>query len=85
MYSDCFAVGFEIISLALPDIIKNEVPEDKVYDFTEKPEDAIRVMSFNIRCTNVGLRGRISRTDDVVNTIISGMPDSFGVQEATPS
>lgn len=63
---------------------QSPVPDDKVYGFTEKPEDAIRVMSFNIRCTNVGLRSQDDRVPDVVATILKGMPDSFGVQEATP-
>lgn len=64
---------------------QSPVPQEKVYDFTEKPENAIRVMSFNIRCTNVGLRSHKARVPDVVTTILNGMPDSFGVQEATPA
>ncbi len=63
---------------------QSPVPYDKTYGFTEKSDDAIRVMSFNIRCTNVGLRSQNKRVPDVVTTILNGMPDSFGVQEATP-
>lgn len=71
-------------ALILPDVIQSKVPEDKVYGFEAKPEDAVRVMSFNVRCTNVGSRSMEDRVPDVVTTILKGMPDSMGVQEATP-
>ncbi len=56
-----------------------------VADFEEKAEGSIRVMSFNIRCFGLGAIMRSSRNDEVVETILRGMPDSFGVQEATPT
>ena len=59
---------------------KYEVPS---YGFEEKSEGAIRVMSFNIRCTNVGKREQKDRVEDVVATIEKGAPDTLGVQEAT--
>lgn len=71
-------------ALILPDVIQSKVPEDKVYGFEDKPQDAIRIMSFNVRCTNVGSRSMENRVPDVVTTILNGMPDSMGVQEATP-
>ncbi len=69
----------------IPNIGQSEVPQDMIRGFSEKNENAIRVMSFNVRCTNVGFRGRKARTEDVVKTILKGMPDSLGVQEATPA
>lgn len=54
-----------------------------VQGFDERPENTIRIMSFNVRCSNVGLRSWRMRAPDVCTTIRNGMPDSFGVQEAT--
>lgn len=62
-----------------------ENPPAVVADFEEKSEDTIRVMSFNIRCFGLGPIMRSSRNDEVIGTILKGMPDSFGVQEATPT
>ncbi len=78
------AIGITLAATIIPNTKQGSVPADKLYGFMEKPEKAIRVMSFNIRCTNVGLRGQKARTNDVVATILNGMPDSLGVQEATP-
>ena len=44
----------------------------------------MRIMSFNIRCTNVGNDTWEDRIDIVTQSIIDGNPDSVGVQEATP-
>ena len=71
-------------ALILPGYIQGDVPEDKIYGFTEKSEDAVRVMSFNVRYSNVGARSMQDRIPDVVATVLKGMPDSMGVQEATP-
>lgn len=54
-----------------------------VQGFDERPENTIRIMSFNVRCSNVGLRSWRMRAPDVCTTTRNGMPDSFGVQEAT--
>ncbi len=78
------AIGITLCATLLPDRLQGSLPEDKIYGFTDKPEDAIRVMSFNVRCTNVGARSMKDRVPDVVTTILKGMPDSMGVQEATP-
>jgi endonuclease/exonuclease/phosphatase family metal-dependent hydrolase len=64
---------------------QGDLPEGKIFGFRKKPENSIRIMSFNIRCTNVGIRGWKARIPDVVTTINNGMPDSLGVQEATPA
>lgn len=55
-----------------------------VADFEEKDENAIRVMSFNIRYGDLGVYSAEDRYDDVENTIEKGHPDSIGLQEATP-
>ncbi len=68
----------------IPGYMQGKMPEDKVFGFREKPENSVRIMSFNVRCTNVGARGWKDRISDVVTTINNGMPDSLGVQEATP-
>ena len=60
------------------------VPEDKTYDFLPKKEGAIRIMSFNIRCGDVGVQTAESRYPLVRDTILTGEPDSVGLQEATP-
>lgn len=66
-------------------IVKNKpVPTYDVTGFEEKADDSIRVMSFNLRCTNVGKDSRTDRVDIVCAEILAGHPDSMGVQEATP-
>lgn len=62
-----------------------ENPPAQVADFENKVDGTIRVMTFNIRCFGLGPILRSSRNDEVVGTILKGMPDSFGVQEATPT
>ena len=37
------------------------VPQDKIFDFLPKKEDTIRIMSFNIRCGDVGVQTAESR------------------------
>ena len=51
--------------------------------FEEQVEGTIRIMSFNIRCTNVGKMEWDDRLPLVTATILNGHPDSIGVQEAT--
>lgn len=55
-----------------------------VQDFEAQPEDTIRVMSFNIRYSDVGSLTREDREPYVEATIRNGHPDSVGLQEATP-
>lgn len=55
-----------------------------VQDFEEKADDCLRIMSFNVRCANVGTASAASRHGIVAETIEKGHPDSVGVQEATP-
>lgn len=55
-----------------------------IQDFEEKDENAVRVMSFNIRYGDLGSRTAQDRYADVEKTIETGHPDSIGIQEATP-
>lgn len=86
-------IAIILISITVIPMIGNSVHEKKstedppaqVADFNEKSADSIRVMSFNIRYGNLGIIQRSNRNDEVIATIRKGMPDSFGVQEATPT
>ncbi|MBQ6065374.1 MAG: endonuclease/exonuclease/phosphatase family protein [Clostridia bacterium] len=51
---------------------------------TAKAEDDVRVMSFNVRCTDVNGVPSPLRHGIVAREILKIKPDSFGVQEATP-
>lgn len=55
-----------------------------VLEITEKEENALRIMSFNIRFDDVGGVPMRNRRALVLKTIYDADPDSFGVQEATP-
>lgn len=55
-----------------------------ILEITKKEADTIRIMSFNVRCTDVGGVEMKHRRALVVKTILDADPDSFGVQEATP-
>ena len=57
---------------------------DVIEDFEPKSEDALRIMSFNIRCTNVGRDTWEDRIGIVTDTMVNSKADSIGVQEATP-
>lgn len=50
----------------------------------EQAEDSVRVMSFNLRCTDVNGVPAIRRYRLGAAQIIEAHPDSVGVQEATP-
>ncbi len=49
-----------------------------------KAEGTVRILTFNVRCTNVGTHSWEDRIDAVTGAIEAVTPDSFGVQEATP-
>ena len=51
----------------------------------EKAEDAVRVMSFNIRCADVNGVPASRRRLIALEEILRVAPDSLGVQEATPA
>lgn len=80
--------GFALFSIFLDSIYLSVSEKDSpavIADFEEKADDAIRIMSFNIRCTNLGVIPKYARHSEVAETIIKSNADSFGVQEATPS
>ena len=51
----------------------------------EKAEDAVRIMSFNIRCRDVNGVPASQRRMLALEEILRVAPDSLGVQEATPA
>ena len=56
----------------------------QIQDFeNKKNQDVVRVMSFNIRCLNVGKDTWEDRIGIVTETINKSGADSVGVQEAT--
>ena len=55
-----------------------------IQGFEAKEESVMRVMSFNIRCTNVGSDSWEDRIGIVSQTMLESEADSIGVQEATP-
>ncbi len=55
-----------------------------IQGFEQKEENTMRIMSFNIRCTNVGTDSWEDRIDIVSQTMLDSEADSIGVQEATP-
>lgn len=60
-------------------------PDNKVVQGFEPKEKAeMRIMSFNIRCTNVGNDSWEDRIGIVSQTMLDSEADSIGVQEATP-
>lgn len=85
------AVGLLLVAIFVPDSEKvyDELNENakpaQVVDFEEKSDDTLRIMSFNIRFGNLKNLSRRAREPYVLETVRKGKPDSFGVQEATPT
>ncbi len=65
-------------------IIQNKPDTSVIQGFEVKEENAMRIMSFNIRCTNVGKDSWEDRIGIVSQTMLESEADSIGVQEATP-
>ena len=65
-------------------IIQNKPDTSVVQGFEAKEENTMRIMSFNIRCTNVGSDSWEDRIGIVSQTMLESEADSIGVQEATP-
>ncbi len=55
-----------------------------IQGFEAKEENVMRVMSFNIRCANVGAETWEDRIGIVSQTMLESEADSIGVQEAHP-
>lgn len=65
-------------------IIQNKPDNTLIQGFETKEVNVMRVMSFNIRCSNVGTDSWEDRIDIVSQTMLESEADSIGVQEATP-
>ena len=65
-------------------IIQSKPDNSVVQGFEVKEENSMRIMSFNIRCTNVGKDSWEDRIGIVSQTMLESEADSIGVQEATP-
>ena len=55
-----------------------------IYEVDEKAQDAVRIMSYNIRCEDVAGTPASRRRLVALEMILRVQPDSLGVQEATP-
>lgn len=65
-------------------IIQNKPDTTIIQGFEVKEETTMRIMSFNIRCANVGTDSWEDRIDIVSQTMLDSEAESIGVQEATP-
>ncbi len=59
-------------------------PDAIIQGFEAKEENVMRIMSFNIRCGDVGKETWEDRIGIVSQTMLESEADSIGVQEATP-
>ena len=65
-------------------IVQNKPDNSVIQGFETKEENIMRIMSFNIRCANVGSDTWEDRIGIVSQTMLDSDADSIGVQEATP-
>lgn len=74
----CAAYGIytQIGAVKFDEIVIDGIPE--------KSDEAIRVISFNVRCKNDGEQTITNRSKVGLEVIKQYAPDSFGVQECTP-
>lgn len=77
-------MSFFTMITSLFGIVQNKPDNSVVQGFEAKEESAMRIMSFNIRCANVGKDTWEDRIGIVSQTILESEADSIGVQEATP-
>ena len=73
-----------IVIAFAPTIYRIATFDEIVQGFEEKSTDSLRIMSFNVRYSNVGNATMEDRIDIVSQTILDSEADSVGVQEATP-
>ncbi len=77
-------MSFITMITSLFNIIQS-TPEIRIMqDFEPKTEIALRIMSFNIRCLNVGTATWQDRIGIVSETMLKSEADSIGIQEGTP-
>ena len=74
---------FSDINGSVADIHDKIFAPSVIADFEEKDENAIRVMSFNIRYGDLGTLTAEDRYPMIEETVRKGHPDSVGLQEAT--
>lgn len=77
-------MAFITMITSLFGIISNKPDNTLIQGFEPKEEIEMRIMSFNIRCANVGLDTWQDRIGIVSQTMLDSEADSIGVQEATP-
>lgn len=77
-------MAFITMITSLFGIISNRPDNTLIQGFEPKEEIEMRIMSFNIRCSNVGLDTWQDRIGIVSQTMLDSEADSIGVQEATP-
>lgn len=77
-------MAFITMITSLFGIIQNKPDNSVIQGFESKAAAVTRVMSFNIRCLNVGSDSWEDRIGIVSQTILESDADSIGVQEATP-
>ncbi len=73
-----------IVGAFSPTLYRIATFEKKVQGFEETKPDALRIMSFNVRYSNVGNASMEDRIGIVSQTMLDSCADSIGVQEATP-
>lgn len=77
-------MAFITMLTSLFGIVTNKPDNSVVQGFEAKEETEMRIMSFNIRCSNVGSDSWEDRIGIVSQTMLDSEADSIGVQEATP-
>lgn len=77
-------MSFITMITSLFGIIQDASKPTVIQGFETKEVNVMRIMSFNIRCANVGLDTWEDRIDIVSRTMLESEADSIGVQEATP-
>ena len=72
------------LPIVIPPLYEMATFEEITQGIDAKPEDALRIMTFNVRYSNVGKESREDRVDIVTKTMLDSNADSIGVQEAVP-
>lgn len=76
------AALMSVLVAVLTQVYALRLPERNVYP---KEDGIVRVMTFNLLCKGTGEKAMMPRKDLAAQTVAEHLPDSFGVQEATPS
>ncbi len=86
LMSGLFSIIMSLITMitSLFGVVQNRPDNTIIQGFEPKGEYSMRIMSFNIRCTNVGTDTWKDRIGIVSQTMLDSEADSIGVQEATP-